>query len=322
MKEFDLIKTYFAKQLVKRKDVALGVGDDCAILSAPENKQIAITTDTLVAGTHFPEDTPARAIGHKAVAVSLSDLASMGAEPLWISLAISLPRVEQSWIEEFCEGLFELCEYYNVQLVGGDTTQGPLTITTTAQGSVNKDKFLTRSGASRGDWLYVTGNVGGAALALEQHYGRLTLSQEDKEAVFERLNHPSPRVLAGQIIKDYASAAIDISDGVLADLTHICNASSVGANIVLDDMPMHAAISHYLPQDKAYSLALNGGDDYELLFAVSESNKVAAETALSNANIPFSCIGQTNASGKITTTMNNKPVAIDIQGYQHFASNE
>ena len=153
MKEFDLIKRYFSEQITKRKDVILGIGDDCAILKSNEFQNIAITTDTLVSGVHFPENTSAKAIGHKAIAVNLSDLAAMGAEPAWVSLAITMPSVDEQWIKEFCEGMFELCEYTNVQLVGGDTTQGPLSVTITAQGLTPEGKYLSRSGAKAGDWI-------------------------------------------------------------------------------------------------------------------------------------------------------------------------
>ena len=173
MKEFDMIKRFFTEQLVKRKDVVIGIGDDCAIVQPDEKHSIAITTDTLVAGTHFTHDADARGVGHKSIAVSLSDLAAMGAEPSWVSLAITLPNADEQWLEEFCKGVFELCEYYNVQLIGGDTTQGPLSITVTAQGVTLKDKYLTRSGAKPGDWLYVTGNVGDAGLALQHLFGNV-----------------------------------------------------------------------------------------------------------------------------------------------------
>jgi len=175
MKEFDLIRRYFSEQIVKRKDVVLGIGDDCALLAPTKHQHIAITTDTLVAGVHFPENTAPRAIGHKAVAVNLSDLAAVGAEPTWISLALTLPEVNEDWLVEFCAGVFELCDYYHVQLVGGDTTQGPLSITITAQGLTPADKFISRANAQAGDWLYVTGELGDAALALKIYKVKLNL---------------------------------------------------------------------------------------------------------------------------------------------------
>lgn len=319
MKEFELIKKYFTEQAVNRKDVMLGIGDDCAILTPSERQNIAVTTDTLVSGVHFPENTSPRAIGHKAIAVNLSDLAAMGAEPSWISVAVTLPKIDEQWVSELCAGIFELCEYYNVQLVGGDTTQGPLSITVTAQGFTPIDKHISRSGAKMGDWLYVTGEIGDAALALKHFYGELELSAEALEPTNERLNFPKPRVLAGQALREYASAAIDLSDGLISDLEHICKASNVGVNIVLEDLPISNTLYDALGQEKAIELALTGGDDYELLFTVSEDNKVGMETALANLGITVTCIGQLNATGKITTTLNSKPSKINKHGFEHFS---
>lgn len=321
MKEFDLIRNYFTEQAVSRKDVILGIGDDCALLQPAERQLLAVTTDTLVAGVHFPKSTEPRAIGHKAVAVNLSDLAAMGAKPSWISLALTLPEIDEEWMREFCVGVFELCEFYNVQLIGGDTTQGPLSITITAQGFTPLDKHITRSGAKAGDWLYVTGDLGDAALALKHLEGKVSLDDAYKEQIFIKLDYPRPRVLAGQALRDYATSAIDISDGLISDLGHICKASVVGANIVLNDLPISAIMRETLPLEDAIDLALTGGDDYELLFTVSEDNKVGMETAMSNTSVCVTCIGQLNGSGKITTTMNSKPVAINNKGFEHFSNN-
>ena len=322
MKEFELIKHFFTEQSVKRKDVLLGIGDDCAVVSITANQDIVVTTDTLVAGVHFPLTTLPKAIGHKAVAVNLSDIAAMGAKPSWISLAITLPEVNDDWLSEFCAGAFELCDYYNVQLIGGDTTQGPLSITITAQGLTPEGKYLSRSGAKSGDWLYVTGELGDAALALQHIKGNLLIDNELAEQVQKKLDFPKPRVLAGQALREYASAAIDISDGLLADLGHICQASNIGANIVLDAIPLSDAMNKSQLFDDAINFALNGGDDYELLFTVSEDNKVGMETALSHAGTKITCIGQVNTSKTIATTLNNKSVLINASGFQHFSSKE
>ena len=322
MKEFELIKRFFTEQVIKRKDVVLGIGDDCAIVSPSERQNIAITTDTLVAGVHFPHETSAQAIGHKAIAVNLSDLAAMGAEPAWISLAITMPEVDLKWVEGFCRGAFELCEYYNVQLIGGDTTQGPLAITVTAQGLIPMNKHLTRSGAKAGDWVYVTGEIGDAALALKDVFNEINLATEYRESVRRRLDYPTPRVLAGQALREYASAAIDLSDGIISDLGHICRASQVGANIVLDDLPISNALRDTVSLEEAFEMALVGGDDYELLFTVSEDNKVGMETALANSGNTITCIGQLNRSEKITTTLNSKAIAINAKSFEHFASSK
>lgn len=322
MKEFDLISRYFSQQNVKRKDVILGIGDDCALLAPTENQQIAVTTDTLVAGVHFPEETSPRAIGHKAVAVNLSDLAAVGAEPTWISLALTLPEINEDWLSEFALGVFELCEYYNVQLVGGDTTQGPLSITVTAQGLTPKGKFISRANAKAGDWLYVTGELGDAALALQNIKGNVGLDDSVKGQIYEQLDYPKPRVLAGQALRDYATAAIDISDGLLADLAHICKASEVGAKVVLENVPISTPMCETLGRNKAIELAISGGDDYELLFSVSEDNKVGMETALANLGIPTTCIGQLNRCEKITTTLDGHKVVITSKGFEHFSKIE
>lgn len=319
MKEFELIKHFFTKQVVKRKDVELGIGDDCAVLAPVENQNIVVTTDTLVAGVHFPFETSPRAIGHKAVAVNLSDIAAMGAKPSWLSLAITLPDVDEAWLVEFCEGVFELCEFYNVELIGGDTTQGPLSITITAQGLTPEGSYLSRSGAKAGDWLYVTGELGDAALALQQITGKVEIDPQFTETIKNKLDYPKPRVLAGQMLREYASAAIDLSDGLIADLGHICQASNVGANVVLDALPLSNIMRDSVLSDDAIALALSGGDDYELLFTVSEDNKVGMETAMSHAGTPVTCIGQLNTSQTISTTLNNKPTPISTAGFEHFA---
>ena len=319
MKEFELIKHFFTKQAVKRKDVVLGIGDDCAVLSPIENQNIVVTTDTLVAGVHFPFETSPRAIGHKAVAVNLSDIAAMGAKPSWLSLAITLPTIDEAWLIEFCEGVFELCEFYNVELIGGDTTQGPLSITITAQGLTPEGSYLSRSGAKSGDWLYVTGELGDAALALQQITGKVDIEVQFIDIIKNKLDYPKPRVLAGQTLREYASSAIDLSDGLIADLGHICQASNVGANIVLDALPLSTIMRDSLLSDDAITLALSGGDDYELLFTVSEDNKVGMETAMSHAGTKVTCIGQLNASQTISTTLNNKAIPINTAGFEHFS---
>lgn len=319
MKEFELIKHFFTEQQVKRKDVSLGIGDDCAVIANRQNQDIVVTTDTLVAGVHFPLDTAARAIGHKAVAVNLSDIAAMGAEPSWLSLAITLPNVDELWLAEFCAGVFDLCEYYHVELIGGDTTQGPLSITITAQGLTPQGKYLSRSGAKAGDWLYVTGEIGDAALALQCLNQKISLEPPQLALVKHKLDYPKPRVLVGQALREYASSAIDISDGLLADLGHICQASNVGVNVALDAIPLSKIMRDSLLFEDAIHLALTGGDDYELLFTVSEDNKVGMETALSHAGTTVTCIGQINASHTISTTLNNKMVPIHSSGFEHFS---
>lgn len=321
MKEFELIKEFFTAQPVSRKDVAMGIGDDCALIQASADKLIAVTTDTLVAGVHFPVNTPARAIGHKAVAVNLSDLAAMGAEPCWISVAITLPEVNEQWLSDFTSGMFELTEYFNVQLIGGDTTKGPLSITITAQGTVPQGKALCRKGAQNGDYVFVTGNLGDAGLALAAINGQVDLNKADFDKVLHKLNYPQPQVLVGQLIREYASSAIDVSDGLLADLAHVCRASNLGAIIALDNMPLSAELKANLDDKAAIEMALTAGDDYQLIFTSSAINKVGLETAMSHANVEFTCIGQLNTSGEINLTYQDQPFELMQRGFEHFAEN-
>ncbi|WP_394174891.1 thiamine-phosphate kinase [Thalassotalea litorea] len=319
MKEFEVIKEFFTAQPVNRKDVAMGIGDDCALIHASDHKYIAITTDTLVSGVHFPEDTPARAIGHKAVSVNLSDLAAMGAEPCWISVAITLPSVDSEWLAEFTAGIFELTEYFNVQLIGGDTTSGPLSVTITAQGTVPKGKALCRHGATNGDWVYVTGEIGEAGLALQALREQVVLSPREMQHAMEALNYPKPQVLAGQIIREYASSAIDISDGLLADVTHLCRASTLGVNIDVNDIPIAPVLIDRLGEEDAARLALTAGDDYQLIFTVPDTNRVALETELNHANIKTSCIGQMNTSQEINISRGDKLLSFAESGFEHFS---
>ncbi|NMP14813.1 thiamine-phosphate kinase [Thalassotalea sp. Y01] len=319
MKEFELIKQFFTAQPVNRKDVAMGIGDDCALIEASGDSLIAVTTDTLVAGVHFPLDTSARAIGHKAVAVNLSDLAAMGAVPSWISVAITLPEVDEKWLAEFTQGMFELTEYYNVQLIGGDTTQGPLSITITAQGTVARNTALCRSGAKNGDYVFVTNTIGDAGLALAAINGLVELSEQDFAKVKEKLDFPRPQVLVAQMIREFATAAIDVSDGLLADLEHLCKASNLGIDIDLANVPLSDVMLSNLSKKQAITMALTSGDDYQLIFTVPATNKVGVETAMAHANVDYRCLGQLNPSQQINLLLDGENFAVPNNGFQHFS---
>jgi thiamine-monophosphate kinase len=243
----------------------------------------------------------------------------MGAEPTWISLAITLPEIDQAWLTQFSAGIFSLCELHNVHLIGGDTTQGPLSITITAQGLVPYNQHLSRSGAKPGDLLYVTGELGDAALALQHIQHKIILSAEQQTKVQQRLDYPNPRVLAGTVLREYASSAIDISDGLLADVSHICQMSNVGVNIELNDLPLSNTMRNAVTSIEASLLALNGGDDYELLFTVNENNQNDMERALALIGCKVTCIGRINASKNITTTSKGCAVKIDTNGFEHFS---
>lgn len=269
LSEFNLIDRYFAGRGPRRGDVVLGVGDDCALLRVPEGMELAISIDTLVAGVHFPEDTPPAAVGHKALAVGLSDLAAMGAVPAWATLSLSLPTADEAWLEPFAAGLFALAEAHGVALVGGDTVHGPLVITLQLHGHVPAGTALRRSGARVGDLIYVTGSPGDAGLGLAVAQGRVNLPQEDAHYLRDRLDYPQPRCELGQALRGLVSACIDISDGVAADLGHILEASGVGARLELERLPLSPALRRSVSDDQqGWRLALSSGDDYELCFTL------------------------------------------------------
>ncbi|MDX1705607.1 thiamine-phosphate kinase [Pseudidiomarina sp.] len=320
--EFDLIDTYFTQRSTKRHDVAVGVGDDGAVVSLPEHSELVIVTDTMVADVHFDSDTPARAVGHKIIAVNLSDLAAMGAEPTWISLAITLPQVDHDWLEDFAVGLREICDYYGCQLIGGDTTQGPLSLTVTAHGVVPADSALKRSGARPGDWIYLSGPLGDAGLALAARQQKAKLTDEHYKRVTDRLYFPSPRVALGQSLRGIASSAIDISDGLAADLGHILKASGVGARVSLEAVPLSLPLTESVSQEQALTLALVSGDDYELCFTVPESRRGVFDTLIAHSPTKPICIGRiNNESGKLKLELDGEPWELPDKsnGFQHFS---
>ena len=320
MREFELISRYFKGRGITRKDVKLGIGDDAAVMNVPENCQLVVTTDTLVEGVHFFKDMPPRALGHRALAVNLSDLAAMGAEPAWISLALTLPHADIDWLEEFTAGMHEIAEYFNVQIIGGDTTQGPLTISICAKGTVPKDKALTRSGAKNGDWIYLSGPLGDAGLAIEAHKGRFDVRPENLAKLKQRFEYPNPRVAAGQVLRNLASSCIDISDGLLADLKHILAMSMVGATIHVDKIPVSQALSESLTEDERWPFLLAYGDDYELLFTVPEDKKGMLDLSLRQYGVEAVCIGQIKGTeGQIELLNQGEKFIFVGQGYQHFA---
>lgn len=319
MDEFELISRFFKNNGITRKDVDLGIGDDGAIVTVPENCQLVVTTDTLISGVHFFPDMNPRALGHRALAVNLSDLAAMGAEPAWISLALTLPEADIQWLEEFTAGMHEIAEYFNVQIIGGDTTKGPLTISVCAKGTVPKGKALKRSGAKNGDWIYVSGPLGDSGVAIEAQKGKHDLSPRQLEAVKKRFEYPSPRVAAGQVLRGLASSAIDISDGLIADLQHILDLSDVGAIIDVEKVPVSDVLQEALTQEEYLPYALAYGDDYELLFTVPEDNKGMLEINLRQYGVEAICIGQIKGNaGEIELLKNEERFEINQKGYQHF----
>lgn len=320
--EFDLIGRYFEHQNVKREDVDLAIGDDCALVRVPDGCQLAISTDSLVAGTHFLEDADPKLVAHKALASNLSDLAAMGATPAWVSLALTLPTFDEHWLNQFCEGFFQLAEQYNVQLIGGDTTKGPLSITLTVQGFVPNGQALTRGGAKVGDAIYVTGQLGDSAAGLallltDTPCHDLALSHALKERHFMM----TPQVEAGIALRGIASAALDISDGLIADLGHIVKRSGVGAEIYIEQLPLSSELIAFCStQEQAQQLALSSGEEYQLCFTVPKHQCIEIESLMMAKGIQVSRIGQLTQSSGIVLLQQGEPIDWQVSGWDHFVS--
>lgn len=318
LSEFGLIKQYFQQQSVSRKDVTKGIGDDCALVNVPANTELAVSTDTLVADVHFYADVDPQSLGHKALAVNLSDLAAMGAIPAWASLAITLPQAEQAWLEKFANGFMGLAEYYDLQLIGGDTTKGPLSITVTIHGHVPQGKSLRRDQAKPGDWLYVSGTLGDAAAGLAVVQQKLALTEP--EYFINRLQQPSPRVTVGAALRPIASSCIDISDGLAQDLKHILTSSECGAVLELEQIPVHEQLQH-LSFEQQMQFALAGGDDYELLFSVPEEKKALLQSVAQQTGVKLTCIGRLQAGpSTLTLKHHGQPQQLALAGWDHFSS--
>ncbi|EAX8736688.1 thiamine-phosphate kinase [Salmonella enterica] len=320
--EFSLIARYFDRVRSTRLDVETGIGDDCALLNIPEKQTLAISTDTLVAGNHFLPDIDPADLAYKALAVNLSDLAAMGADPAWLTLAITLPEVDEPWLEAFSDSLFELLNYYDMHLIGGDTTRGPLSMTLGIHGYIPAGRALKRAGAKPGDWIYITGTPGDSAAGLAVLQNRLLVSEEtDAHYFIKRHLRPTPRILHGQALRDIASAAIDISDGLISDLGHIVKASGCGAKVDVDALPKSAAMMRHVDAGQALRWTLSGGEDYELCFTVPELNRGALDVAIGQLGVPFTCIGQMSADVEgLSFVRDGMPVTFDWKGYDHFAT--
>jgi thiamine-monophosphate kinase len=290
LNEFDLIRQFFSHTGPDRADVALGIGDDCALLRVPQGRVLAVTLDTLVEGVHFRPGVDPESLGHKALAVNLSDLAAMGAEPAWVTLALTLPSSDEPWLAAFSRGFARLAAAHGVQLVGGDTTRGPLAISVQAHGFLELGRALRRSGARAGDLIYVTGTLGDAGLALRIQQG-LAVADEYLSYLQSRLDRPSPRIVEGQALLGIASAAIDISDGLLADLGHICEASGLGASLQLRSLPCSPAVADTVATNGDWALPLASGDDYELCFTVPPEHLERLEGVADRFECGLTCIG-------------------------------
>ncbi|TDS83246.1 thiamine-phosphate kinase [Comamonas sp. JUb58] len=321
--EFALIAQYF-KRPVQR--AVLGVGDDCALLAPQPGMQLAISSDMLVQDRHFFADVDPRTLGHKALAVNLSDLGASGAQPLAFTLALALPAVDGPWLQAFSEGMFALADAHGCELIGGDTTQGPLNICITVFGEVPAGQALLRSGAQPGDDIYVSGQLGDARLALEALLGHVQLPSAALAAARQRLESPSPRVALGTALRGIASSALDLSDGLVGDLGHILQASAVGAELQADQVLAcmaatagSSATALHLPIDLQLQCCLAGGDDYELCFTAAADRRDAVEQASLAAQTPVQRIGRiTAAPGLRVLDAQGQAMAQRWASFDHF----
>jgi thiamine-monophosphate kinase len=316
--EFDLIARYFTRAT---PGAVLGVGDDCALLAPSPGMQLAVSSDMLLEGRHFsPQDSPA-GIGHKSLAVNLSDLAAMGATPRWATLSIALPEENDAWLTAFARGFFRMADMHGIELVGGDTTRGALTISITVIGEVPPGQALRRDGAQADDDIWVSGVIGSAALALAYRQGRLFMEQIDAAKVLPALYLPTPRVELGIALRGIASSAIDISDGLLGDLGHILERSRVGATLEFATLPTLPVAQGYLHEAVARDCVLAGGDDYELCFTASASKHDAVLAAAEATGVAVTRIGSITAGTGLTVIdADGQPLPFDHTGYDHFAA--
>ena len=317
LSEFDIIARYFTRQGAYRDDVVLGVGDDAALLKVPRDRQLVLAVDTLVAGRHFPEDAAAFDIGWKALAVNLSDFAAMGATPAWATLSLTMPTADKHWLQAFADGFYTLAEQYQVALVGGDTTRGPLSVSVQLQGYIKPGKVLRRDAAKPGQALFVSGTLGDAACALHQ-----LQSGAVDALVFGRLNRPEPRVALGQLLGGVAATAIDVSDGLLADLGHILEASRCGATLYPERLPASAALQN-LPAGEVLEYQCNGGDDYELCFSVAPERRAQLDAMLHEQALSVAEIGVIDAQpGLRCKFADGRIITPAIHGFDHFLSDD
>ncbi len=318
--EFDLIERIRAR-LHPRDDVVLGIGDDAALLRVPPGRELVVTADTLNDGVHFPRDTAPGDIGWKSLAVNLSDLAAMGAQPAWCTLSLSLPRSDAAWLDAFIDGFLALATQRGVALVGGDTTRGPLSISVTAMGLVEPGRALRRDAARVGDDVWVTGTLGDAAAALALlGDASATVPDEAFSALRRRLDRPEPRNAAGVALAGIAHACIDVSDGLLADLGHVCARSGVGADIELAALPVSAALQMLGAGESSWQWQASGGDDYELCFTAPAQARDTIPAALEAAGTPATRIGRIVAGESLRAfDAHGQPWQAFRRGYDHFA---
>lgn len=306
--EFSLIDKFFKKTTLKNAETRLGIGDDCALLSIPSGYELAITTDTMVENVHFFPDANPTQLGHKLLAVNLSDLAAMGAKPLAVTLALTLPKVDENWLHEFSTGFLNLGQQHRVDLIGGDTTKGALTLTVQAMGLVPAGKALKRANAQVGDLIFMSGFLGDAGLGLKIMQGQ----KFNAENALARFHKPTPRIETGLALRDVAHACIDISDGLVSDLVHILKQSGVGAMVEFEKLPLSNEVKNYIQQTGDWQMPLISGDDYELCFTVSPQNA---------HRVPENCthIGFIDSQAGLRLKKDGQIQTITAKGYEHFS---
>ncbi len=314
--EFSLIQQYFTRPAANQSgdSVVLGIGDDAALTRIPANHLLVQTIDTLIAGRHFPEETSARDIAYKSLAVNVSDLAAMAATPWTFLLSLTLPSINEKFLAEFSESLFDTADQYGIQLIGGDTCRGPLAITIQANGCVPDDGYVTRAGARPGDHIMLSGKIGSAALGLASMQGKLELDKATHALCTQALNRPLPRVDLTPLLRQYASSAIDISDGLASDLGHILEQSGVGALLHQDALP----VIDWISQHDKYEYALAGGDDYQIVFTVAPTRYDSFMTEVRLNDLDITEIGVITPQGFCLQTAAGKQDLNSYQGFDHF----
>jgi thiamine-monophosphate kinase len=315
LSEFSLIERYFSGKQQLNSVTRLGIGDDCALLDIPEDFELAVTTDTMVENVHFFPGANPEWLGHKLLAVNFSDLASMGAKPVAVTLALTLPRIDEVWLDAFAKGLLNLAEKFSVDLVGGDTTSGPLALTVQAMGLVPKGEALQRSAAQPGDLVFVTGELGNAGLGLIIEKG---LHSADAKLPLQCLHQPAPRVSAGLSIRGFTNACIDVSDGLAADLRHMLNASQVGARIIWNDMVLSSPVLEYIEATGDWKMPLIAGDDYELCFTVSPEKVSLLECVIREMECSCRQIGIIETQPGLRLQKDGKIFDFSNKGFEHF----
>jgi thiamine-monophosphate kinase len=319
LSEFELIDRYFRGCGAKRADVRVGVGDDAAILECPAGMELVAAADTLVDGVHFPPGSPPASVGHRALAVNLSDLAAMGARPAWALLALTLPEADESWLAEFAAGMAALARAHDVALVGGDTTSGPLCVTVQLLGHVPRSSALLRSGGRPGDVVFVSGSPGDAAAGLAIQQGKLPATGEAAAYLRERFLYPVPRVALGECLRRYASACIDISDGLLADSAKLARASGCGVELMYEELPVAQPLVLTTGAERARELALTGGDDYELCFSVRPAHVARLLAELPPERWGYTRIGTLRESPGAEVLRDGAAMSFSSSGYDHFS---